>query len=143
MHYRLLIITLFIMAANNSLNAQFINDLSGSLESQITYYTDDDKVVNPGDTDFRSNNYLRFNYFKNKYSASIQFESYIEEALLGYAPEFDWMVDQQVSLLHLFSIYKKAKLRSVFPGSAVFIEIHGKFVATHLKTQFQWCRPFP
>ena len=89
MYYRLLIITLFIMAANNSLNAQFINDLSGSLESQITYYTDDDKVVNPGDTDFRSNNYLRFNYFKNKYSASIQFESYVEEALLGYAPEFD------------------------------------------------------
>ena len=77
MYYRLLIITLFIMAANNSLNAQFINDLSGSLESQITYYTDDDKVVNPGDTDFRSNNYLRFNYFKNKYSASIQFESYV------------------------------------------------------------------
>jgi len=89
MYNRLLILILFIMASNISLNAQFINDLSGSLESQITYYTDDDKVVNPGDTDFRSNNYLRFNYFKNKFNASIQLESYIEEALLGYAPEFD------------------------------------------------------
>jgi len=89
MYDRLFIIVLFILASNNAVNAQFINDLSGSLESQITYYTDDDKVVNPGDTDIRSNNYLRFNYFKNKFNASIQFESYFEEALLGYAPAFD------------------------------------------------------
>ena len=71
------------------ISAQFINDFNGSLETQATYYTDDDKVANPGDTDFRSNNYLRFNYFKNKFKASIQFESYIEEALLGYAPDLN------------------------------------------------------
>ena len=88
MFYRLFIFVLIVLASD-IMNAQFINDLSGSLESQITYYTDDEKVVNPGDTDFRSNNYLRFNYFKNKFNASIQFESYIEEALLGYAPVFD------------------------------------------------------
>ncbi len=80
-------VILVLMCINVS--AQFIQDFSGSLESLATYYTDDDKVANPGDTDFRSNNYLRFNYFKNKFKASIQFESYIEEALLGYAPELD------------------------------------------------------
>jgi len=104
MYDRLFIIVLFILASNNAVNAQFINDLSGSLESQITYYTDDDKVVNPGDTDIRSNNYLRFNYFKNKFNASIQFESYFEEALLGYAPAFDQKFGFSMAILPVLGV---------------------------------------
>ena len=82
-------ILILIVLLSQVISAQFINDFSGSLETQATYYTNDDKIVNPGNTDFRSNNYLRFNYFKNKFSASIQFESYIEEALLGYTPDLN------------------------------------------------------
>jgi len=85
---KVLLFITFIMGINFSF-AQFINDFSGSLESQMTYYTDDSKIINPGDSDFRSNNYFKFNYYKDNLKASIQFESYIEEALLGYSPEFD------------------------------------------------------
>ncbi|MCA0933502.1 DUF6029 family protein [Lutimonas saemankumensis] len=85
--------------------SQFMENFSGSLESTLTYYTDDDKIINPGDSDFRSNNYLRFNYFKNDFSANVQLESYIEEALLGYSPVFNEKIG-----LSLFSLaYKKEK----------------------------------
>lgn len=69
--------------------AQFTNDFSAGLESTVTFYQDDDKIINPGDTKVRSNNYLQFNYYKNGFGASVQLESYLEEALLGYDPEFD------------------------------------------------------
>lgn len=85
---RLVIIFVLFLAATPA-SAQFLDDFSAGLESMITYYNDDEKVVNPGETDVRSNNYLRFNYFKRSFSASLQLESYIEEALLGYAPEFN------------------------------------------------------
>ena len=85
---RLVIIFVLFLAATTA-SAQFLDDFSAGLESMITYYNDDEKVVNPGETDVRSNNYLRFNYFKRSFSASLQLESYIEEALLGYAPEFN------------------------------------------------------
>lgn len=68
---------------------QFINDFSGSLESQIVYYTDDDKITNPEEAELRSNNYIRFNYSRKHFEASIQFESYYQDAILGYSPELD------------------------------------------------------
>ncbi len=83
-----LLSALFLLSVS-SMYSQFLEDFSGSLESQIIYYTDDDKISNPGDTDLRSNNYIRFNYFKNNFKASIQLESYFEEALLGYSPDLD------------------------------------------------------
>lgn len=70
-------------------HAQFINDFSGSLESQIAYYTDDDKIINTEETRLRSNNYIRFNYSRKKFQASVQFESYYQEAILGYSPELN------------------------------------------------------
>ncbi|MGI9531242.1 DUF6029 family protein [Lutimonas sp.] len=82
-------IVFIIIISSHELCAQFIDNFSGSLESQSTLYTDDDKIVNPGSANFRSNNYLRFNYFRNSFKASIQFESYVEEALLGYSPDLD------------------------------------------------------
>lgn len=74
---------------SGSVAGQFLDHFSGSLESHISYYIDDDKINNRGDKDLRSNNYLQFNYFKNKFKTSVQFESYFEEALLGYSPQFD------------------------------------------------------
>ncbi len=68
---------------------QFLNDFYGSLESIGQYYIDDDKITNLGDTKFRSNNYLNFRYNHKNLSAYIQFESYIEERILGYSPVYD------------------------------------------------------
>ncbi len=87
MKRHVLAFVLFLLV--NTVSAQFLDDFSGSLESLITLYNDDDKVINPGDTKVRSNNYIRFNYFKSRFRVSLQFESYLEEALLGYAPEFN------------------------------------------------------
>lgn len=91
--------------------SQFIDNFSAGLESTMTYYADDDKIINPGDTDFRSNTYLRFNYFNNEFSANIQLESYIEEALLGYSPVFNEKIG-----LSLFSLAYKKKNFSVEAG---------------------------
>ena len=68
---------------------QFMDNFYGSLESIGQYYIDDDKITNPSDIKFRSNNYLNLRYTHKKLSAQIQFESYIEERILGYSPVFD------------------------------------------------------
>ena len=68
---------------------QFLDNFYGSLESIGQYYIDDDKITNLSDTKFRSNNYLNFRYNHKNLSAYIQFESYIEERILGYSPVYD------------------------------------------------------
>ncbi len=38
---------------------------------------------------FKANNYLLLNYNLGKFTAGVQFESYLPDAILGYAPEYD------------------------------------------------------
>ena len=54
----------------------------------------------------RANNYLLLNYSYGKFSAGLQFESYLPSALLGYSPDFDG--DNGVALF--FANYKDEKL---------------------------------
>lgn len=69
--------------------SQFLNNFNGSLESIGQYYVDDDKISNPNDVKFRSNNYINFIYTAKNLSANIQFESYYKERILGYSPVYD------------------------------------------------------
>jgi len=79
---------IFFLAVFSSL-AQETGNLSIGFESNSQYYLDDPKT---GDFTlperFRSNNYLKADYYLNKFSFGVQFESYIPLALLNYAPNY-------------------------------------------------------
>lgn len=62
----------------------------GGLESNSQWLLDDEDFgfVAPEDQ-FRANNYLQLNYSLGKFTAGVQYESYLPSALLGYSPTWD------------------------------------------------------
>lgn len=62
----------------------------GGLESNSQWLLDDTGLpfVAPEDQ-FRSNNYFQLNYNYGKFTAGVQYESYLPSALLGYSPDYD------------------------------------------------------
>jgi len=69
----------------------------GGFESNSQLLLDDEGLRlsddQPGflapDDNFRANNYLQLNYTLGKFTAGVQYESYLPSALLGYSPDFD------------------------------------------------------
>ena len=63
--------------------------LTGSFDSNSIYYMDDEatKVLAPDDH-FGSNNYLKLDYYKGKFSAGVQLEAYLP-VLLGFPTEME------------------------------------------------------
>ena len=58
--------------------------LTGSFETNDHYYFDDEKTgAIAGDDRFGSNNYLKLDYYKDRFSAGVQMESY-SPVLVGY-----------------------------------------------------------
>lgn len=62
----------------------------GGLESNSQWLQTDEGInfLAPEDQ-FRANSYVLFNYNKGKFTAGLQYESYLPSALLGYAPVYD------------------------------------------------------
>ena len=61
--------------------------VTGSLESNTNYYVDDSKTkATVPDGKFGSNNYLKIDYYNNKFSAGVQMEAYAP-VLLGYSSD--------------------------------------------------------
>ncbi len=81
--FTLLFITLTIQA-------QDIGNFSGGFESNSQWLQDDEGLgyTAPEDS-FRSNNYFLLNYNYGKFSAGVQYESYLPQPLLGYSPVLD------------------------------------------------------
>jgi len=62
----------------------------GGFESNSQWLLDDDGLNFEAPEDqFRSNNYFRLDYNLGKFTAGVQYETYIPSALLGYAPIYD------------------------------------------------------
>jgi len=70
--------------------AQDNGSFFGGFESNTQWLLPDDGInfVAPEDQ-FRANNYLLLNYSLGKFTAGVQYESYLPSALLGYAPIYD------------------------------------------------------
>lgn len=85
-----LLFGLFIMASTGIAIAQDVGNLSGGLESNSQWLQDDSKLdfKSPEDQ-FRSNNYLRLNYNYKQFTAGVQYESYLPNALIGYDPVYN------------------------------------------------------
>jgi hypothetical protein len=77
---------------NESIVTQFLNNLTGSFESNAQWYTNDKELGDfsdpnfPSDDEpFRANSYLRLDYnFLSNFSVGVQFESYEPLPLLNY-----------------------------------------------------------
>jgi len=69
----------------------------GGFESNSQWLLNDEGLqlapTDPGfiapEDQFRANNYLQLNYTLGKFTAGVQYESYLPSALLGYSPDFD------------------------------------------------------
>ncbi len=84
------LLSLFLFAISTSVFSQDYGNLSGGFESNSQWLQDDEglNILAP-DEQFRANNYFTLNYNLGKFTAGIQYESYLPTALLGYAPNID------------------------------------------------------
>lgn len=60
------------------------------IESNNQYYLDDDKIKideKEAEDRFRSNTYIKLDYFKNKWEFGTQIESYYPKAIINYSPD--------------------------------------------------------
>ena len=72
------------------INAQETGYFYGGLESNSQWLQTDEGInfLVPEDQ-FRANNYILLNYNLGKFTAGVQYESYLPSALLGYSPIYD------------------------------------------------------
>ena len=72
------------------INAQESGYFYGGLESNSQWLQTDEGInfLAPEDQ-FRANNYILMNYNLGKFTAGVQYESYLPSALLGYSPIYD------------------------------------------------------
>ena len=72
------------------INAQETGYFYGGLESNSQWLQTDEGInfLAPEDQ-FRANNYILLNYNLGKFTAGVQYESYLPSALLGYSPIYD------------------------------------------------------
>jgi len=94
---------------------KFLDNLSGSFESNIQWYNDDKKLgdftelkkdVN-GEDHLRANSYLRLDYsFLKNFTVGIQAESYSPMSLLNYSDSFD----QEIGIALFYANFKNNKL---------------------------------
>lgn len=85
-----LIFLAFAVCASYTINAQETGYFYGGLESNSQWLQTDEGInfLAPEDQ-FRANNYVLLNYRLDKFTAGVQFESYLPSALIGYDPNFD------------------------------------------------------
>lgn len=107
------LITSFAFLLCVTLYSQDSGTFFGGFESNSQWLQPDDKLLqfDPGGEPlpidrFRANNYLLLNYSLGKFTAGLQYESYLPSALLGYSPDFDG--DNGIALY--FANYKDEKL---------------------------------
>jgi hypothetical protein len=80
----------FTILFTSFITAQDNGSFYGGFESNSQWLLDDDGLNFTAPEDqFRANNYLLLNYSLGKFTAGIQYESYLPSALLGYAPVYD------------------------------------------------------
>ena len=97
----------FLFGYFYNLNAQETGYFYGGLESNSQWLQTDEGInfLAPEDQ-FRANNYVLLNYNLGKFTAGVQFESYLPSALIGYDPVFD----NQNGIATYYVNYKDDKL---------------------------------
>lgn len=96
-----LFLTIVFTASALALGAQERGYLTGSFETNDHFYFDDEKTgAMTNDDRFGSNNYLKLDYYKGKFSAGMQIEGYLPSTV-GYPTELSG-----VNLSNLYATWK-------------------------------------
>lgn len=84
------LMAIFCILTTCALVAQDSGNFFGGFESNSQWLQDDEglNIIAPQER-FRANNYLTLNYNLGKFTAGVQYESYLPVALLGYAPNLE------------------------------------------------------
>ena len=80
-----------ILSATLLTSSFFYAQVRVGIESNSQYYLDDDKIkIDEAEAEdrFRSNTYIKLDYFKNKWEFGTQIESYYPKAIINYNPDF-------------------------------------------------------
>ena len=86
----ILYVALFCSGIIFAQDPQDTGSFFGGFESNSQWLLDDDGINFAAPEDqFRSNNYFLLNYNLGKFTAGVQYESYLPSSLLGYAPVYD------------------------------------------------------
>src|SRR5690554_7925790 len=79
-----------ILLAALTTSSFFYAQVRVGVESNNQYYLDDDKIKideTEAEERFRSNTYIKLDYFKNKWEFGTQIESYYPKAIINYSPD--------------------------------------------------------
>lgn len=79
-----------ILSATLLTSSFFYAQVRVGIESNNQYYLDDDKIKieeKEAEDRFRSNTYIKVDYFKNKWEFGTQIESYYPKAIINYSPD--------------------------------------------------------
>jgi hypothetical protein len=93
---KLLIIAVLMATATIFAQEEKKGSFFGGFESNLQWLQPDDNLImfDPGSSPIpedrlRANNYLLLNYNYGKFTAGVQYESYLPSSLLGYSPDFN------------------------------------------------------
>ena len=105
---KILLLCLIMLGAITKISGQENRDFSAGIESNSQYYVDDPKTGDFLEDDrFRSNNYIRLDYFILNFYVGAQLESYAPDALLNYAPGFN-----ETNITLYYAGYKTEKIEA-------------------------------
>lgn len=82
----------FLGNAQNEEDQETKGHLNVSLESNAQWYIDDDKIQldqDEAEERFRSNSYLKADYYYGDFSVGVQIEAYEPKPILNYSPDLD------------------------------------------------------
>ena len=100
---------LIVLISTIKFFAQDNGKLNVGLESNMQYYVDDPVTGDFTEEDnFRSNNYLKFDYDISKFKFGLQLESYYPQALLNYSPNFN----KKIGIGTYYASYKTNKIEA-------------------------------
>ncbi len=92
-----------ILSATLLTSSFFYAQIRVGIESNNQYYLDDEKIKideKEAEDRFRSNTYIKVDYFKNKWEFGTQVESYYPKAIINYNPDL-----QDVSIGTIYARY--------------------------------------
>lgn len=99
--------TLIFLLISVTSFSQKKSNLTVALQSNGTYYLDDEVTGDAPDNDpFRSNNYLKVDYGLNNFEFGVQLEGYAPQALLNYSPNFN----KSIGIGTFYAKYRTKKL---------------------------------
>ena len=104
----LLFLSLLLITTMFAQETKQKGNLNVGFESNMQYLLFDEQDNTVTTDNFRSNNYVNFNYDINKFTFGLQVEGYAPKSILNFSPSYD----KQIALATAFAKYKNKNLEA-------------------------------